>query len=94
MKVDPIILEIILEQTLLKQDKEVNKDAIVEHQQEVNILKQQVQYQDNIKILCVQVSKKYRTEHVKFQLKKKIHQVKGSHIKHIHKQDWPLVLHN
>jgi hypothetical protein len=63
-------------------------------QLEVNILKQQVQYQDNIKILCAQVLKKFRTEHEKVQLKKQIQQAKGFHIKHIHKQDWRLALHN
>ncbi len=94
MKVDLIILEIILEQTQLKQAKEVNKDATVVHQQEVNILKQQVQYQDNIKILCAQASKKYRTEHEKVRLKKQIQQAKGFHIKQIHKRDWRLALHN
>jgi len=66
----------------------------VVHQQVVNILKQKVQYQDNIKILFAQVSKKYRTEHEKVQLKKQIQQAKGFHIKPIHKQDWRQALHN
>ena len=52
MRVELTMSETILEQTRLRQVKGVNKDAIVAHQRAVNILKQQGQYQDSIKILC------------------------------------------
>ena len=87
MRVELTMSETILEQTRLRQVKGVNKDAIVAHQRAVNILKQQGQYQDSIKILCAQASKKYRTEHAKVQLKKQIQRVQGFKIKHILKQD-------
>lgn len=62
------------------------------HQQAVSILKQQVQYQDSIKIQCAQVSKKRRTDHAKVQLKKQIQLVQG--FQHILKLDWRLALPN
>ena len=62
------------------------------HQQAVNILKQQVQYQDSIKIRCARLLKKLKTGLEKVQLKKQIQLVQGS--QHIPKLDWQLAHHN
>jgi len=64
----------------------------VVHQQAVSILKQQVQYQDSIKIRCARLLKKHKIGHVKAQLKKQIQPVQGS--QHILKLDWQLAHHN